>query len=58
MHGVGAPKKVGADFGDPQVAHLALRDQFCDGTDGVFVGHFGIRPAGLIEVDHLDTEPL
>ena len=57
VHGVRAADRVDPGFGEPDVAYLALGDQFGDGADGVLDRGVGVDAVLVVEVDVVGAEP-
>ena len=57
MHGVGAADGVGAGFGQPDVADLALGDQFGERADGLFDRRVRVDAVLVVQVDVVGAEP-
>src|SRR5205807_306693 len=58
LDGVGATDRLHACFGEAEVLHLALPNQFLHGSRHVFDGHVRVNPMLIEQVDTLDLEPL
>ena len=57
VHGVGAADRVDPGLGQPDVADLALGDQFGDGADGVLDRGVRVDPVLVVQVDVVGVEP-
>src|SRR5215467_9491094 len=55
---MGAPDGVGAGLAEAEMADLALLDEPRHGADGVLDRHVRVDAMDVIEIDHLDAEPL
>ena len=57
LHRVGPTDRVGAGFGQAEVADLALGDEVLHGPGDVLHRHIGIDPVLVVEVDVVGPEP-
>src|SRR4051794_8269214 len=58
VHGVGAADRLRRGLGEPEVAHLALRDELGHRPDGLLDRHAPVDAVLVVEVDVLDAEAL
>ena len=56
MHGVGAADRVHPGLGQPDVAHLALRDQLRDRADGVLDRRVRVDAVLVVQIDVVGAE--
>src|SRR5215475_8127853 len=58
MHLVRPPDGVRTGLAKAEMAYLALLDQTRHGADSLLDRNIGIDPVDVVEVDHVDAEPL
>jgi hypothetical protein len=58
MYAVGTADGGRRRLGDPEVTYLARLDQAFQGPPRVFDGHLSVDAMLVVQVDHVDTQPL
>jgi hypothetical protein len=53
-----AADRVDRRLGQPEVAHLARGDELGHRADGLLDRHIRIRAVLVVDVDHVDAQPL